>query len=104
MCGSRKHHNRTGGTAVAERSSNHRASDADRESVVTDLRTHAAEGRLTVEELEERIDGAYAAKTRRDLVTLTTDLPRTRRPHRGGGVSARPYLQVMVLLVVIWAL
>lgn len=33
-----------------------RASDADRERIATGLRDHAAEGRLTPEELEERLD------------------------------------------------
>ena len=92
---------------VTEHSSSHRASDADRESVVTDLRTHAAEGRLTIEELETRIDSVYAAKTRSDLAALTTDLPRTRRPRAARRRSefndhVRSYLQVMALLVAIW--
>jgi hypothetical protein len=52
-----------------------RASDAEREAVVARLRDAAGEGRLTVEELAERIDAAYAAKTHADLDTLTADLP-----------------------------
>ena len=52
-----------------------RASDAEREAVVARLRDAAAEGRLTVEELAERIDAAYAAKTRAELEPLTDDLP-----------------------------
>ncbi|MEA2267852.1 MAG: hypothetical protein QOC64_462 [Solirubrobacteraceae bacterium] len=52
-----------------------RASDAEREAVVERLRTAAEEGRLTVEELAERIDGAYAATTRAELEPLTADLP-----------------------------
>jgi len=42
-----------------------RASDADREQVVSRLREHAADGRLDVAELEQRIDAAYAARTQR---------------------------------------
>jgi len=52
-----------------------RASDAEREAVVARLRDAAAEGRLTVEELAERIDAAYAAKTQAELEPLTEDLP-----------------------------
>ena len=52
-----------------------RASDAEREATVTRLREAAAEGRLTVEELTERIDAAYAASTIAELEPLTADLP-----------------------------
>jgi hypothetical protein len=52
-----------------------RASDAEREAVVTRLRDAASEGRLTVEELAERIDAAYAARTQAELEPLTADLP-----------------------------
>jgi hypothetical protein len=57
-----------------------RASDAEREAVVARLRHAAGEGRLTVEELDERIDAAYAAKTRADLEPLTADLPDSPMP------------------------
>ena len=85
-----------------------RASDAVRESVVTDLRAHAAEGRLTVDELEDRVGRAYAARTHRDLVTLTGDLPRAKRTRPAKDARAeladhlRSYLQVMALLLAIW--
>jgi Domain of unknown function (DUF1707) len=52
-----------------------RASDADRERVIDDLRVHTGDGRLTVDELTERIDRAYAAKTLADLDALLVDLP-----------------------------
>jgi uncharacterized protein DUF1707 len=52
-----------------------RASDTEREATVTRLREAAAEGRLTVEELAERIDAAYAASTQAELEPLTEDLP-----------------------------
>jgi hypothetical protein len=52
-----------------------RASDAEREAVVARLHDAASEGRLTVEELGERIDAAYAATTRAELAPLTADLP-----------------------------
>jgi Domain of unknown function (DUF1707)/Cell wall-active antibiotics response 4TMS YvqF len=54
-----------------------RASDSEREQTVARLREAAAEGRLTVDELDERIDAAYAATTRAELEPLTDDLPGT---------------------------
>jgi hypothetical protein len=71
-----------------------RASDAEREAVVARLRDAAAEGRLTVEELTERIDAAYAARTRADLEPLIADLPAppagVAAPVVGGPPAARP--------------
>jgi Domain of unknown function (DUF1707) len=52
-----------------------RVADADREQVVDELREHAVAGRLTSEELEDRIGGAYKASTRADLDALRVDLP-----------------------------
>jgi hypothetical protein len=52
-----------------------RASDADRERSVAALRHHAAAGRLTVEELDERSERAYGAKTLSELAELQADLP-----------------------------
>ena len=51
-----------------------RASDADRERVVEVLRRAVSDGQLTVEELEERVPLAYAARTRRELDRLSADL------------------------------
>src|SRR5215208_5381663 len=51
-----------------------RASDADREQVATVLSTAYAEGRLTREERDERIDQLMAAKTFDDLIPITRDL------------------------------
>ena len=53
-----------------------RASDADRQTVVTDLQRHYADGRLTTEELRERIGLAMASRTYSDLEELQRDLPR----------------------------
>jgi ketosteroid isomerase-like protein len=52
-----------------------RASDAEREATVTRLRSAAAEGRLGLDELAERLDAAFAAVTRAELEPLTADLP-----------------------------
>ena len=51
------------------------ASDKERESVVDVLRDAFTEGRLTLEEFEERTSAAYAARTWGDLRELTGDLP-----------------------------
>jgi hypothetical protein len=91
-----------------------RASDAERERVATLLRDHASEGRLDVDELDERLQQAYAARTRSDLELLTADLPpapparRAEPPaqvDRSWGLRERvgAYVAVMVVLVVIWA-
>jgi len=52
-----------------------RASDRERESVVDVLRDAYTDGRLTLEEFDERTSAAYASKTWADLRELTTDLP-----------------------------
>jgi Domain of unknown function (DUF1707)/2TM domain len=52
-----------------------RASDADRERFVETLRRHHVDGRLTADELAERTERAYAARTFGDLDALATDLP-----------------------------
>ena len=52
-----------------------RASDADRDRIAARLREHFAEGRLTQDELEERLSIALSAKTLGDLRAVMTDLP-----------------------------
>ncbi len=52
-----------------------RVSDADRERVTARLREHFAEGRLSSEELDERISAALSAKTAGDLRRVMADLP-----------------------------
>jgi hypothetical protein len=54
---------------------NTRASDADRDRVADALREHLAAGRLTVEEFDERLDRAFAAKTLGELEQVMADLP-----------------------------
>jgi Domain of unknown function (DUF1707) len=54
-----------------------RVSDEDREATVARLRVAGGEGRLTLEELAERVELADAARTRGDLDALTADLPVT---------------------------
>jgi DUF1707 SHOCT-like domain len=64
-----------------------RVGDAEREAAAAELREHYASGRLTLDELNERIDKAFAAKTRGDLNVLMTDLP-SRRPEAAGAPGA----------------
>jgi hypothetical protein len=52
-----------------------RVSDAEREATVVVLREAGGEGRLTLEELAERVERADAARTGADLDALTADLP-----------------------------
>lgn len=53
-----------------------RASDSDREQVAEWLRVAASEGRLSSEELEQRLGAAFAARTYGELDSLVYDLPR----------------------------
>jgi hypothetical protein len=54
-----------------------RASDAERDTTIERLRVAAGEGRLTLEELTDRIEAAGHARTRAELDTLLRDLPAT---------------------------
>ena len=74
-----------------------RAADADRERVADVLREAVAQGRISFDELDERLDQAYSAKTYAELEAITRDLPASGavtaaaappagydgRPHRG---------------------
>jgi DUF1707 SHOCT-like domain len=60
-----------------------RASDADREGAADRLRHAAAEGRLTVDELEARLHDVYAARTQAELQPLVADLPVPADPPAG---------------------
>ena len=70
-----------------------RASDADRDRAIAELREHVAAGRLTLEEFSERVERATSARTLgelealgRDLPAATAPLPAVRRPKRLVGV------------------
>ena len=77
-----------------------RAGDKDRQRVVELLGKHFGEGRLTVEEFDERIVRAHASVYLDELPALTADLPGDpppqRRPTRS---SARVPAAVLVLLI-----
>jgi hypothetical protein len=70
----------------AEGAGNLRASDADREQTAAVLRQAAAEGRLDLTELEERLERAFSAKTYAELALLTADLPNAAGPDREVGL------------------
>ena len=60
-----------------------RASDADRDRVIDILRAATADGRLTADEFNERMEAALASRTFRELAPLTADLatvPASRAP------------------------
>ncbi|RCG24420.1 DUF1707 domain-containing protein [Sphaerisporangium album] len=52
-----------------------RASDGDRDRVAAALREHCAQGRLTMEEFQERLELVYQGRTYGDLQKVTADLP-----------------------------
>jgi hypothetical protein len=69
-----------------------RVSDADRDQAAEVLREATSQGRLTFDELEERLSRTYAAKTYADLDEVTHDLPgpgvRAPAPAPGAGFPA----------------
>ena len=54
-----------------------KASDADREQIAERLRKATAEGRLLAEELEDRLEATFAARTYGELDAVVADLPGT---------------------------
>jgi hypothetical protein len=78
---SRKGHAKASPRAAAyippvEDSPDFRVSDEQRERVARELRDHFAAGRLDQEELDERVQQAYGARTAGQLGALVADLPR----------------------------
>jgi hypothetical protein len=70
-----------------------RASDADRDAVVSDLSEHFQAGRLTAAELDERTGRALTARTYGELTELLADLPAVQSAPRipaASSPSARP--------------
>jgi class 3 adenylate cyclase len=97
-----------------------RASDADRDRIAALLRDHYSAGRLSEDDLTERVEAAYDVRTVGELQALTADLPspspppsppaprpRPRRRRGGFETSVRihfaVYLVVNVMLIGIWA-
>jgi hypothetical protein len=81
-----------------------RASDADRERVATQLRSHCLAGRLSVDELDRRLGVAMRAESLADLQGLVTDLPtdpgrlepNVSAPMSVGPPGIRPFIRQLV--------
>lgn len=67
-----------------------RCSDTDRERVAEALRDAAGDGRLTLTELEERLEATFAARTYGDLQPITKDLPQGPYPMPNVGGAMQP--------------
>jgi DUF1707 SHOCT-like domain len=89
---------------IAEGDRDLRASDADRDRVAEQLREHAGTGRLSVDELAERLETVFAARTLGELEPPLADLPRARRDHRLPMFAGAPLLGLAALLLMAWAL
>ncbi len=70
-----------------------RISDADRHRVAEMLREAAGEGRLEMEELDERLEATYEARTYADLVPITLDLPS--QPAQSTGPEKQRHLAIL---------
>jgi hypothetical protein len=90
----------------------HRASDGEREATADRLRVAAGDGRLDPDELEERLEAAYGARTVGELAELTEDLPQSRpgaepaeSRWRSQHVRARlaSFITVNAICIAIWA-
>jgi Flp pilus assembly protein TadB len=85
-----------------------RAADADREQIADQLRTSHTEGRLDLNEFQQRLDRCYEAKTFGELGALVSDLPgqeepRERHPGRRRGPRPHVLLPVIALLFIVMA-
>ena len=85
-----------------------RAADADREAVADTLREQHLAGRLDTDELQERIERCYAAKTYAELDAVIVDLPRPQprtRPRTNGSrwprVALFPLMPLLLVALVL---
>jgi hypothetical protein len=81
-----------------------RIGDAERDAAMVQLREHFVAGRLTFDELTERIDGALAAKTQRQIDRLMADLPRPPRAKTALPVPAPDPGRFVVFALLLFAL
>jgi hypothetical protein len=91
------------------RRANLRASDADREQIAERLRHATAEGRLVPEELEDRLEAAFTARTYGELDAVVADLPglparRRERPQTLPWLRPLPILALIILAPVLFSL
>jgi hypothetical protein len=73
-----------------------RASDDDRSRVADELRGHCTAGRITIDELDERVGRAMSAVTLGDLAALTADLPASVSPPAVSALTGKPTVEVAV--------
>jgi hypothetical protein len=66
-----------------------RASDADREQVAEVLRAAAGDGRLTLAELQDRLEALYAARTYGELEPVVSDLSVSTLPSAKGSAPSQ---------------
>ncbi|MFF0295113.1 DUF1707 domain-containing protein [Kitasatospora sp. NPDC004614] len=71
-----------------------RASHADRDRVADILRVSAGDGRLTAEELDERLEVALSARTVGELAALTADLPPISLSAHGVAAEVKDVLRI----------
>jgi hypothetical protein len=83
-----------------------RIGDAERDTAMTQLREHFVAGRLTFDELTERIDAALTAKTQRQIDRLMADLPRPPkvRPEAALPASSQDAGRFLVFAMLLFAL
>ena len=74
-----------------------RASDEQREAAALEVREHFAAGRLDADELSERLDAIYRARTVSELRALSGDLPVLPATQRAELVAKRSELQRRLL-------
>jgi hypothetical protein len=71
-----------------------RASHQDRDKIVEVLRVAAGDGRLTADELDERLEAALTAKTYGELAVLITDLPAAPQAMHVSPVTAKELVKI----------
>ena len=85
-----------------------RASDADREQIAERLRKATAEGRLLADELEERLEATFTARTYGELDAVVADLPgvpvRRHEHHRPPALGPVHVIALFILAPVIISL
>ena len=85
-----------------------RAGDKDRQRVVEQLGKHFGEGRLTVEEFDERVVRAHSSVYLDELPALTADLPGDQEPHRRPPRSRIPMpagvLLLLLAMLLVWSI
>jgi hypothetical protein len=84
-----------------------RVSDSERDEVVQQLSRHTGDGRLTIDEFEERVEQVYASKTRRELDATLRSLPRPAvRAHRRVDIAdrLRPLAGIGLLVLAVLAI